>query len=150
MKRETIKILFFITPLWISYMLFTGEFLFQYLLSLLALDKFFITKQLSHKNELFFVILVVIFTPIMEELIFRYPLKFFKNKVTAALCFSLIFSILHSGNYHFQTNNYFIILFILIPIFNASLVLSYLRLKYGFYFSVWTHSFYNLIVLPLI
>ncbi len=149
MKKDFKRILFCIIPFWLSYIFIFGEYLFIYILSFFDLDKLFYLKP-SPTNDFFFIFSAVILSPLIEEFFFRYPLKFFKNKIVATIIFSLVFTFLHKYNFRFLTNNTILNSLFLLPIFNASIVLSYIRLKYGFYFGLGMHALYNILVLILI
>lgn len=91
------------------------------------------------------VIIGIIISPLVEETVFRYPLKFLgKNNFKWKLyLFCTIFALLHLTNYQINSDHILYIPFILkIQIF-AGFILSYIRLKYGFWYGVMLHSMGN-------
>lgn len=125
-------------------------------------------KQEVDKTTFFeFFINVVILAPIIEELIFRLPLKFGSNPLFffdtkkglieknwrryfkyIFYTLSLGFSLIHISN--FKIDNYSLLFYLLAPLFVLSqlfsgLIYGYIRMNLGFSWSVLSHSIYNLI-----
>ena len=100
----------------------------------------------------YMVIVIVCVAPVVEELIFRYPLKFARNRVLkiAVYTSSVVFGLYHLSNY---TNNEVLFYLISTIIVGSQLLggflLAYLRLKHGLPWSILTHAVFNaLMVIP--
>lgn len=92
------------------------------------------------------VTLVVGVAPVTEELFFRYPLKFARNRVlkVAVYISSVVFGLYHLFNY----TNQEVLFYMLAPIIVGSqllggFLLAYLRLKYGLRWSILLHAVFN-------
>ncbi len=120
------------------------------------------------KSFIFILVLAGIIVPIIEEFIFRFPLKYQRNYVFRAIdylfknkgkmfwnkyfkfifySFAMVFALVHITNY----NNNSIIFFLLIPIiilsqFIGGLTLGYTRIKLGLIWSILQHSLFNSII----
>jgi len=102
----------------------------------------------SHRGLIFNLLITVVITPIVEELIFRFPIKYLpKKKYYSPLIYLniIIFGLIHFVNYETDTNGKIFALLIVSPQIFIGLLLTYVRIKYGFRFSVLTHSMYNLL-----
>lgn len=105
------------------------------------------------------ILLTVIAAPFLEELLFRYPLKFagsislpyFRNRranfKAAIYVSSVVFGAAHLANY----SNTETIFYILSPIIVSSqlfsgFIFAYLRLQYGLWWSICCHALFNGIV----
>lgn len=111
------------------------------------------TPELSKPRTLWFMVTVIVgIAPIVEELIFRYPLKFARNGVLklAVYVSSLVFGLYHLFNY----SNQEVLFYALAPIIVGSqlfggFLLAYLRVKHGLRWSILAHAVFNaLIVIP--
>lgn len=124
------------------------------------LDKYIIPLRMPQEYLLFswpvVLFLIVVFAPIVEELLFRYPLKFAynlsvpfpKNKplnCKLAIYFSSIgFGLVHLTNY----TNTEPLFFILAPAIISSqlmggFIMAYLRVQYGVGWSMLKHALFN-------
>ncbi|MDQ1087445.1 type II CAAX prenyl endopeptidase Rce1 family protein [Siphonobacter sp. SORGH_AS_1065] len=76
--------------------------------------------------------------------------SFFKKyrKITTVL-YSILFGIFHINNYKISFENIYIIPIITLPQTLNGIILSYIRIKYGVYFSIFIHSTYNLLTFIL-
>lgn len=98
------------------------------------------------------VTLIVGIAPVAEELVFRYPLKFLRNRALkpAVYVSSMFFGLYHLSNY----TNQEILFYALSPIIVGSqllggFLLAYLRLKQGLRWSILAHAAFNaLVVIP--
>ncbi|MBI6118366.1 CPBP family intramembrane glutamic endopeptidase [Salegentibacter maritimus] len=121
----------------------------------------------SHLIVIF--LLMVVIAPIIEEFIFRFPLKYKRNYLAKFINFLskgrlkkrwgsffkyflylsvIVFGMIHLPNY----NNSETLFFIISPILVGSqliggIFLSYTRIKLGFAWSILQHSTFNLIIL---
>ncbi|MEC3879700.1 CPBP family intramembrane glutamic endopeptidase [Parapedobacter sp. 10938] len=94
----------------------------------------------------FMVTLVIGVAPVMEELFFRYPLKFVRNRVLKVAMYisSVFFGLYHLSNYANQE----VLFYALAPIIVGSqllggFLLAYLRLKYGLRWAILLHAVFN-------
>ncbi len=92
----------------------------------------------------------VFFAPLIEELIFRYPLlkltkKYYSN--WPVYIFSFAFGAIHYFNYNLD--NKWVILLPLITIIQIYMgfLLSFIRLKFGFWYGVLFHAFHNFVLI---
>jgi len=101
----------------------------------------------------FLVIVILILVPIVEEMLFRYPLKFARNRVLKIAVYgsSIIFALVHMSNY----DNREVLFYLLAPIIIGSqlvggFLMAYLRLKHGLRWSILLHAVFNaLIIVPI-
>jgi len=98
---------------------------------------------------IFILLIAGVIIPIIEEFIFRFPLKYIWSKYFKFFfySFAIVFALIHLANY----NNNSVIFFILAPIiifsqFVGGLTLGYIRLKLGFIWGVLQHSLFNCII----
>ena len=92
----------------------------------------------------------VLIAPFIEELIFRYPLQKVKNKQYRIILYivsSLLFGFIHIINYDLNESHLKYLFIITSPQIFTGFVLGFIRLKYGFWYSVLNHSLYNFIIL---
>lgn len=100
----------------------------------------------------FMVIIIAGLAPVVEELIFRYPLKFIQNRglKVAVYLSSIAFGLYHLSNYANQE----ILFYALSPIIVGSqllggFLLAYLRLKQGVSWSILAHATFNaMMIIP--
>lgn len=117
-------------------------------------DRFVLRLRFSESMEavdslFLFIIFGVIIAPVLEELVFRYPLKFVKPKYLkfAVYLSSIAFGLVHSINYE----NSQPLFYALLPIIISSqalggFVLAYLRLREGLLWSMFSHGLFNAMV----
>ena len=106
------------------------------------------TDYNSGRGIFFNMIITVIITPILEETIFRMPIKFLpKNRYFNFLIylFLLIFGLVHFTNYQTNGTGYLFAILIVSPQITIGLLLSYIRISYGFWYAVISHAIYNLL-----
>jgi membrane protease YdiL (CAAX protease family) len=122
----------------------------------------------SNKGVFSIILMAVVIVPLIEELIFRFPLKYERNLVfhffdfltknraktlwfkyfkIIFYLFSIAFALMHLTNYS-NTNALFYVLapLIVLPQLIAGITLGYVRLKLGFFWGVLQHGLYNLIL----
>lgn len=130
-----------------------------------------IEKLFSNKGAFSIILMAAVIVPLIEELIFRFPLKYqrnlvfhffdflFKNKAKTLwfkyfriifYLFSVAFALVHLSNFN-NTNLLFYLLapLIVLPQFIGSLMLGYIRLKLGFFWGILQHGLYNLIIFSI-
>lgn len=114
-------------------------------------DRFLLRLRFSSSMEVsqdffLFIVLAVIIAPVLEELVFRYPLKFVKPKyVKIGVYFSSIaFGLIHSINYENSQPLFYALLPIIVsPQALGGLFLAYLRLREGLLWSMFAHALFN-------
>ena len=92
------------------------------------------------------VIIGVLISPLLEELLFRYPLKFVIDKKYSRwliILFCIGFGLIHLTNYKIDSSHIpFIPLIVIVQIYGG-FMFSFIRLKYGFWYSVLLHVIHN-------
>jgi membrane protease YdiL (CAAX protease family) len=88
----------------------------------------------------------LILSPVIEELIFRFPLFLYFNSKNFKFAFyfsSIVFSLIHI--FKFDFDDYLILncCLILIPVFLGGIMLGYIRVIYGLKFSILLHILHN-------
>lgn len=118
-------------------------------------DKFLLRLHLndgftSMDNLFVAIIFMVLLAPVLEELLFRYPLRFIRPRFLklAVYISSVLFGLVHLGNYE---NNQWLF-YVLAPIIVSSqslggFVLAYLRLREGLLWSMFAHALFNATVI---
>jgi uncharacterized protein len=97
-------------------------------------------------------LLIVLIIPFIEEMIFRYPLRYFKKRIFYkyyVYLSALIFGCIHFSNYTTSENAVYYILFLTAPQILAGLILSYVRINYGFWFGLLLHCINNFIAISI-
>lgn len=106
-----------------------------------------IETDFNSKRGLYFnLAITVIFTPIIEEMLFRFPIKYLpKNKLYGPLIYFniLVFGLVHFINYETNFNGIIFALIIVSPQIFIGFLLTYIRISYGLRYSIITHSIYN-------
>lgn len=142
------------------WLVFLTELLVAFIITtplVLLIDNYVVRLRLtdvalgSH-NLFVLIILVVIFAPVLEELLFRYPLKFFKPRYLKAAVYtsSIIFGFIHATNYENNQTLFYLLLPLIISSQSAGgFMLAYLRMREGFLWSLFSHGLFNATVLLL-
>ena len=98
--------------------------------------------------------MVVILAPLLEELIFRGPLYFFRNSPHFKLIFyllTLIFAFYHLTNFDITPIILILSPLLVSPQLVIGLLLGYIRVRLGLIWAILLHSAYNLVLIgPLI
>lgn len=120
-------------------------------------DKFLLRLRIEESvftvdNLFVLIIMLIIIAPVLEELFFRYPLRFIKPRYLklAVYISSITFGLIHSTNYE-NTQPLF---YILLPVILSSqslggFILAYLRLREGLLWSMFAHALHNATILIL-
>ncbi len=91
-------------------------------------------------------VLAVFIAPILEELIFRYPLGFFKRFTGVAFYLStFLFAALHIFNFELEGTMWFYLPILVLPQFILGLYLGFVRLKSNVGGSILVHAYNNAI-----
>jgi len=122
-------------------------------LHLLEINDNVIVKSILDNTVLERYILYVFLGPFIEEFIFRYPLKYFQTRIWYRFYVylsALLFGLIHFSNFTSSPNAIYYIIFITAPQILCGLILSYVRINYGFWYSLLMHSCINFIAISLI
>ncbi|WP_064196070.1 MULTISPECIES: type II CAAX prenyl endopeptidase Rce1 family protein [Emticicia] len=114
-------------------------------------EKYGLFSPLNTKKDFYYsitetVIIGIFIAPIIEEFIFRYPLKFFATKkyfkwMLYIIC--LIFGLIHLDNYIIDNSHLlFAPLIVIIQIYGA-FMFGFIRISYGFWYGVLLHMIHN-------
>lgn len=135
-----------------------------------------VEELLKKHSKLFIIFTAVLFGPLFEELIFRFPLKFKRNFVfqffwwlintfnfnkfkgyllqNRVLIFkiffyiiAILFGLIHISNFDKWRQFLYLAPIIVFPQILAGIILGYIRIKFGFFWGVFYHSCYNFILL---
>lgn len=120
----------------------------------LETGKHAIDDLFEHNTPLVIFLLAVLVAPVLEELIFRGPLAWFKksNHFPAVfLLFTLAFGFLHITNFEFSLQVWLLSPLLVAPQISVGFILGFIRIKFGLLWSMAMHALYNLILVsPLI
>lgn len=108
-----------------------------------------LVKKLSKLQLTFF---AVIIAPVFEELIFRAPLKAFKNPKSFKIAFytlTLLFGFVHLSNFEITVNVLLLSPLLVLPQILLGSYLGFIRMKLGLLWSILLHATYNGIFLCL-
>lgn len=108
-----------------------------------------LVKKLSKLQLTFF---AVILAPVFEELIFRGPLKLFKNPKSFKIAFyilTLLFGFVHLSNFEITANVLLLSPLLVLPQILLGGYLGFIRIKLGLLWSILLHASYNGIFLCL-
>lgn len=97
-------------------------------------------------------LIIVLIGPFIEEMIFRYPLKYFQNSIFYryyVYLSALLFGLIHFDNYITSENAVYFILLLTAPQIWGGLVMSYVRINYGFWYGFLLHCCINFIGVSL-
>lgn len=91
----------------------------------------------------------VIAAPILEELIFRAPLRLFRKKRRFSwffYVFTLIFGFYHITNFEMRPTILLLSPVLVAPQLVAGIILGYVRIRFGLLWAIALHACYNLIL----
>ena len=97
-------------------------------------------------------LLVAIFAPLLEELIFRAPLTLFKKSSSfkiAFYVFAVIFGFIHLSNFKISTNVLLLAPILVLPQTILGGVFGYVRVRFNLSWSIALHACYNGILMFL-
>ncbi len=104
-----------------------------------------IIDQFLKHNALYIILVVVIIAPILEELVFRGPMIWFRKSKTFKYVFyflTLTFGAVHLGNYD---STIWFGLLLITPQISVGVFLGFLRVKLGLLWAMALHACYNLV-----
>lgn len=107
-------------------------------------------ETLIEKYSIFILfILVAIVAPLIEELIFRAPLVFFKNFKYFNIVFYttiILFGAIHLSNFERYMSYLWLAPIIVAPQLVAGTFLGYTRVKLGLFYSILLHALHNAVI----
>lgn len=159
-------------------MMFFCSFLFNVVLSagvalgiIYMIHSYILKIEDSREITTSFMIAGIMVAPFLEELIFRFPLRFDNNYPLQKIGkwmhfdfepfwnrnypqivygFAIVFALVHLSNYDNSSWLFYGLgVFIVLPQFFAGLTLSYTRLRLGFWWAVLQHGLFNSIIFLL-
>lgn len=120
----------------------------------LEIGKHAIDDLFKKNSALVIFVLAVVVAPVLEELIFRGPLAWFKNSnyfPTLFYLFTFCFGFIHITNFELTTQVWLLSPLLVAPQVSVGLLLGFIRIKLGLLWSIAMHASYNCILLfPLI
>jgi hypothetical protein len=99
------------------------------------------------------ILLICIMAPLIEEGIFRFPLKWFKNSPYFNLVFHLgtvVFALLHALNFDLSKTTIWIIPLLTLPQLIVGFIFSMIRIRFNFWWALLCHAIYNFLILALV
>lgn len=113
-----------------------------------------VEKTLETYSPWFLLFAAVILAPLIEELIFRGPMVYFRNKSYFNYAFyilTIIFGFVHLSNFELRTNVLLLSPILVAPQISAGIFLGFIRVRFGLIWAIVLHSLYNLVLIgPLI
>tara|TARA_R110002073_G_scaffold136066_2_gene284467 strand:+ start:3366 stop:3929 length:564 start_codon:yes stop_codon:yes gene_type:complete len=128
----------------------------QWLIGLLKIDlgEHAIETFLQNYSIVPLFLMAVIIAPAVEEILFRGPLSWFKNKKYFKYCFYasvLLFAAVHMTNFEMTREVYYIAPLLVAPQLILGVFLGYVRVKLGLQWSICLHAMYNgILVIPIL
>ncbi|RAJ12644.1 CPBP family intramembrane glutamic endopeptidase [Arenibacter echinorum] len=124
----------------------------QWLIGLLKIDlgEHAIEKFLENYFLVPLFLMAVVFAPAVEEILFRGPLIWFKNKKYFKYCFYasvLLFAVVHMSNFELTGEVYYIAPLLVAPQLILGVFLGYVRVKLGLLWSICLHAMYNAVLI---
>ncbi|MCK0191179.1 CPBP family intramembrane glutamic endopeptidase [Arenibacter sp. F20364] len=114
-----------------------------------AIDRFLDNYSII---PLFFI--AAVFAPLVEEILFRGPLVWFKNKKYFQFILYgsvILFAGVHMTNFEMSREVYYIAPLLVAPQLILGMFLSYVRVKLGLRWSICLHAMYNgILLLPIL
>lgn len=107
--------------------------------------------QLLEEASIWFLFLsIVLLVPLLEEVLFRGPLWFFRNSRWFPLVFYFLtvsFGLVHLWNYSEFERQWWLAPVLVAPQLNAGVFLGFIRVRFGLGWSVALHAAYNLMLI---
>lgn len=128
----------------------------QWLIGLLKMDlgEHAIEKFLENYSMVTLFLMAVVIAPAIEEILFRGPLIWFKNKTFFKSIFYasvLLFAAVHLTNFELSEQVFNIAPLLVAPQLILGVFLGYVRVKLGLLWSICLHSLYNgILITPIL
>lgn len=118
------------------------------------LGKHAIEEALENYSPWLLLFGAVVMAPLLEELFFRGPMKFFRKKSYFNYIFytlTLIFGFIHISNFELTKTTLFFSPLLVAPQISAGFFLGFIRIRFGLIWAIVLHALYNLILIgPLV
>ena len=95
-------------------------------------------------------VLATLVAPVLEELLFRGPLWFFRKSAyfsRAFWFFTLLFALVHLTNYQGIGRSWYLAPLLVSPQLSLGIILGFVRVKFGLFSAIVFHAAYNAILL---
>ncbi|MEG3659717.1 CPBP family intramembrane glutamic endopeptidase [Arenibacter palladensis] len=128
----------------------------QWLIGLLKMDlgEHAIEKFLESYSVVTLFLMAVVIAPAIEEILFRGPLIWFKNKIYFKYIFYasvLLFAAVHLNNFEMSEQVFYMAPVLVAPQLILGIFLGYVRVKLGLLWSICLHSLYNgILITPIL
>ncbi|SHF06468.1 hypothetical protein SAMN03080594_102488 [Arenibacter palladensis] len=128
----------------------------QWLIGLLKMDlgEHAIEKFLENYSIFTLFLMAVVIAPAIEEILFRGPLIWFKNKTYFRYIFYasvLLFAAVHLNNFEMSGQVLYLAPLLVAPQLILGVFLGYVRVKLGLLWSICLHSLYNgILITPML
>ncbi len=108
-------------------------------------------EDIINMNPLFLLGMTVLLAPIIEEFIFRFPLKYIKPYFAFLFyVVTLLFAFLHIFNFDLSGAQWLLAPLLVLPQLVLGLYLGFVRMKHGIWASITIHALNNLIPTSMI
>lgn len=128
----------------LSFLLGLLETLFNLDLGKHAMDDF-----LENYPLVYLLFFAVVGAPVLEELLFRGPMLWFKHSKFFPFVFYVLtlgFGFMHISNYEMTLQNLALSPFLVAPQLAAGLLLGFARVRFGLLYSILLHALYNFVL----
>ena len=108
-----------------------------------------IDKMFNNYSNAFILVAAVVIAPVLEELIFRGPMIFFRNSPSFNFLFYLLtltFGYYHIINFEIQLTVLLLSPILVAPQIAVGAILGFLRVRFGLHWAILLHASYNLIL----
>ncbi len=109
-----------------------------------------IAEFINESNPLQIILLVAVLAPLIEELIFRGPLYFFRNFRYFPWIFyasAIIFGAVHLSNFDLNEQLLWLSPLLILPQISAGIFMGFIRVKLGLFWSILLHGAFNTLLL---
>lgn len=106
-------------------------------------------KLIAEFSALAIFFLAVVLAPLLEELLFRGPLSWFKNEVYFPYAFYisvLLFGLIHISNFENLNGHYWAVPLLVLPQLCAGVFLGFIRVRHGLIWSILLNAAHNLVL----
>ncbi len=120
----------------------------------LDLGKHAIDDFMERYSPWLLLLAAVVLAPVLEELVFRGPMAFFKNSRFFGVLFyvlTLVFGFYHITNFEWSREVFLWSPLLVAPQLSVGLFLGFLRVRFGLKWAIALHAAYNLVLIgPLV
>ncbi len=116
----------------------------------LDIGKHAIDDFMEQYSPWFLLLAAVVLAPVIEELLFRGPMVFFKNSPYFGVVFylfTLVFGFYHITNFEINTQTFLLSPLLVAPQLSVGLFLGFIRVRFGLLWAMALHGLYNLILI---